>query len=185
MSETCWHLRDMDAGKANILAKAVAKRLRGKKESYPRAISSLGAFYRVRTTVQGMRLHLYVGDDLLTIWVRNFKLPAPFLKLAVAVNEPDPASVLIHLRPVGLSMPAFVNEEVYCETELVRSFCQENRAEIEALELNAEERLSVLSRFMGLRLLTGDVSRLLNAIEQLAKVFHRYQETGRNEPPRT
>jgi len=175
----------MDARKADALAKDVAKRLSGKKESYPKAVSSLGAFYRVRATIQGMRLHIYVGDGLLTIWVRNFKLPDPFLKLAVAVNEPDRASALINLRPVGLSMPAFVNEEVYCETELVRAFCQENNAEIEALQMKADERLSVLSGFMGLRLLTGDIPRLIGAIDRLAQIFHRYQGIERNDPART
>ncbi len=175
----------MDARKADALAKDVAKRLSGKKESYPKAVSSLGAFYRVRATVHGMRLHIYVGDGLLTIWVRNFRLPDPFLKLAFAVNEPDRASALVDLRPVGLSIPGFVNEFVYCDTELVRTFCQVNRTEIEALQLRADERFSVLSKFMDLRLLTEDLARLLGAIDQLALIFHRYARLERGKPERT
>jgi len=167
----------MNSQRANYLAKQVAKRLVGRKENYPKALSSLGAPYRVRSIVQGMNLHIYVGDALLTIWVQNFELFGPFLSLALAVNEPERASALVNQADVGLNLPVFVNDYVYCDTELVRRFCQENRQEIQELRLKKGESLCVQRRQIRLRLLTDDVERLLGALGTVSRIFHRYAKS--------
>lgn len=41
------------------------------------------------------------------------------------------------------------------------------------------------NRWMGLRVLTGEISRLVGAIDQLAVIFHRYEGIDRSNQPRT
>src|SRR4051812_35790330 len=103
---------------ARKFARRIGEKLSAKPKRFPKAASSLSALYRICTTKMGMNLQIYVGDSIQTIWVQNFELHEPFLNLAFVVNEPERAAALVNQADVGLSLPVFLNAEIYCGPEL-------------------------------------------------------------------
>jgi hypothetical protein len=161
----------MDEQKAKIFAFQIAKLVGGRSEKFPQGEIALGASYRVRASLNEMRLHIHVGDGVQTIWVQNFDLQEPFLKLAVAINEPDGASALVEQADVGLEIPAYINTYLYCDAMLARVFCLKNREAIESLRLAVGERLCVQRCQIRLRLVTEQLIRVRQCLAELERIF--------------
>jgi hypothetical protein len=121
-----------------------------------------------------MDLQIYVGDSIQTIWVQNFELREPFLTLAFALNAPERASALVNQANVGLSLPVFLNPELYCGPQLVRRFCEENSADVQDLQLASSDRFSVQRKQLRLRLVTDVVDRVVLSLDPIGRIFQRY-----------
>jgi len=175
MTNTLFH--SIDESSARDLASRIAEALSTKPKRFAKAASSLSALYRICTRKMGMSLQIYVGDSIQTIWVQNFELHEPFLNLAFVVNEPERAAALVNQADVGLSLPVFLNAEIYCGPELVRRFCEDNSSDIEDLRLKPGERFSVQRKQLRLRLMTSEVDRVLLSLNPMGRVFHRYVQS--------
>lgn len=122
-----------------------------------------------------MNLHVFVGDAVVTTWVRGFVACEPFSGVAFAVNEPHRASALAYHAHAELDRPVFVNDDVYCDTGMVRRFIGENRTEIEQLQLNTGEKFYMQPGQMGLVLQSRDVDTLCRALDIVRVIFERYR----------
>jgi len=172
MINTPFH--SIDESKARNLAKRIAESLSAKPKRFAKAASSLSALYRICTIAMEMDLQIHVGDSIQTIWVQNFELRAPFLNLAFAVNEPERASALVNQADAGLSLPVFINAEIYCGPDLVRRFCKHNTSDIANLRLKPGERFCVQRKHLRIRLITEDPERVVVSLDPIGRIFQRY-----------